>query len=248
MSNVIHLPVIAGVEITTDDSGRFNLNALHKAHLEMNPDLHRNSKQPADWLKLEGTKDLIEAISNSEDLGICPVESKAGRYGGSFAHELLAVSYAGWISPAFQLQVNQTFIDYRTGKLQQPALPQSLPEALRYAAELAEANQAMKPKVEALDRIATSDGSLCITNTAKDLQMRPKDLFRWLHANRWIYRRPGGQGWIAYQDRLQRGDLEHKVTTVSRSDGSEKTVEQVRVTPKGLARLAEHLKPMEDIA
>ncbi|UBX29978.1 DNA-binding protein [Arsenophonus apicola] len=26
-----HYPIIAGVEITTDSDGRFNLNALHKA-------------------------------------------------------------------------------------------------------------------------------------------------------------------------------------------------------------------------
>ncbi|MGT3291634.1 KilA-N domain-containing protein, partial [Yersinia enterocolitica] len=30
---------------------------------------------------------------------------------GTFAHELLAIEYAGWISPAFRLQVNQTFLD-----------------------------------------------------------------------------------------------------------------------------------------
>ncbi|ENZ1875423.1 hypothetical protein ACGGXQ_002104 [Salmonella enterica] len=30
-ANAENLPVIAGVEITTDDAGRFNLNALHKA-------------------------------------------------------------------------------------------------------------------------------------------------------------------------------------------------------------------------
>jgi hypothetical protein len=43
---------------------------------------------------------------------------------------------------------------------------------------------------------------------------------------------------------LQAGHLEHKVTTVSRSDGSEKTVEQVLVTPKGLARLAKAMQPV----
>lgn len=32
--------------------------------------------------------------------------------------------------------------------------------------------------------------------------------------------------------------LEHKVTTVERSDGTVKMVEQVLVTPKGLAKLA----------
>lgn len=35
--------------------------------------------------------------------------------------------------------------------------------------------------------------------------------------------------------------LEHKVTTVSRGDGSEKVVEQVLVTPRGLARISQIL-------
>lgn len=100
---------------------------------------------------------------------------------------------------------------------------------------------AQAPKVAALDRISTADGFLCITDTAKNLQVRPKDLFAWMSANSWIYRRAGGKGWIAYQDRLQQGVLSHKITTVERSDGTEKVVEQVLVTPKGVARLAEAL-------
>ncbi|OTA18172.1 hypothetical protein Xbed_03169 [Xenorhabdus beddingii] len=38
------LPVIAGVEITTDSEGRFNLNALHKASGA------GESKKPSQWL------------------------------------------------------------------------------------------------------------------------------------------------------------------------------------------------------
>lgn len=109
-------------------------------------------------------------------------------------------------------------------------------EEQRLALESKVAEQA--PKVAALDRIATSDGGMCITNAAKDLQMRPKDLFQWLQAHQWIFRRAGGSGWIAYQDKIKAGYLHHKVTTVERSDGTDKTVEQVLVTPKGLARLA----------
>lgn len=67
--------------------------------------------------------------------------------------------------------------------------------------------------------------------------MRPKDLFAWLQAKRWIYRRPGGS-WLGYQDKVQTGYLEHKLTTVQRADGSEKVTEQVRVTAKGLTKLA----------
>lgn len=99
-------------------------------------------------------------------------------------------------------------------------------------------NAAMAPKVAALDRIATADGSLCITDAAKHLQMRPGDLFRWMQAEGWIYKRAGSPTFIGYQTKVQQGLLEHKVNMVSRSDGSEKTVEQVRVTPKGLTALA----------
>lgn len=95
----------------------------------------------------------------------------------------------------------------------------------------------MRPQVQALERIAVSDGSLCITDAAKTLQVRPKSLFAFLRSHRWVYSRMGS-GEIAYQDKLASGLLEHKTTTVYRSDGSEKTATQVRVTPKGLTRLA----------
>lgn len=99
--------------------------------------------------------------------------------------------------------------------------------------------EVLEPKAEALDRIATSDGSMCITNAAKSLQVQPKQLFSWLQQHQWIFRRQGGSGWVAYQNRIQSGLMEHKVTTIERSDGSEKVVEQVLVTAKGLAKLSE---------
>ena len=95
------------------------------------------------------------------------------------------------------------------------------------------------PKVVALDRLATkSVGGMCVTDAAKHLQVQPKKLFRWMHAHHWIYRRPGGSSWVAYQDRIKEGCLEHKITTIERGDGSDKVCEQVIVTAKGLARLA----------
>lgn len=99
----------------------------------------------------------------------------------------------------------------------------------------------MKPDVDALDRIAKAHGSMCITDTAKHLQIQPKSLFKMLSENHWIYRRPGGKAWLAYQDRIQAGVLEHKVIVIERPDGSEKIIEQVLVTAKGLARLSKIL-------
>ena len=100
----------------------------------------------------------------------------------------------------------------------------------------------MKPTVAAFDRIATkTEGSMCVTDTAKHLQVQPKKFFQELHAMGWIYKRTGSHHWLGYQDKVKQGLLEHKITTVSRSDGSEKIVEQVLVTPKGLAKLSQML-------
>ncbi len=101
----------------------------------------------------------------------------------------------------------------------------------------------MRPQVQALERIAISEGSMCITDAAKSLQVQPKALFNYLREHRWIYRRPNCASDIAYQDKLQSGVLEHKVTVVTRADGSEKTTTQVRVTPKGLTRLGKLFPP-----
>jgi phage antirepressor YoqD-like protein len=103
----------------------------------------------------------------------------------------------------------------------------------------AQQERAARIEVESkLDRIATADGSLCVTDAAKALQVRPKDLFSKLQADHWIYRRTGGKGYLGYQAKVQSGLVEHKVDTVVRPDGSEAIREQVRITPKGLARLA----------
>jgi phage anti-repressor protein/phage antirepressor YoqD-like protein len=106
---------------------------------------------------------------------------------------------------------------------------------------LASVVQDQAPKVEALARIATSDGLMCITDAAKSLQVQPKRLFGWLQQHQWIYRRAGGSGFVGYQNRIQSGCLSHKVVTIDRSDGSTATKEQVLVTAKGLTKLAESI-------
>lgn len=107
--------------------------------------------------------------------------------------------------------------------------------------------QELLPSEEALQRISKADGSLCVTDAAKALQMRPKELFGWLRENGWIYKRAGAGHDLGYQSKQAAGLLEHKVTTVLRADGSEKVTEQVRVTPKGLAKLAKLIRPVASL-
>lgn len=100
-------------------------------------------------------------------------------------------------------------------------------------------------KGKALDLIATADGSLTLTDAAKALQMQPKGLIDWLVRNQWIYKRIGSTNYLGYQSKTSIGMMEHKTTTINRADGSEKITTQVRITAKGLARLA-HLIKLQD--
>lgn len=102
---------------------------------------------------------------------------------------------------------------------------------------------AMQEDVSAHERLTKADGSLNVTEAAKNLGIRPKDLFDWLSHNGWIYKRANSQNWLGYQPKCNQGLLEHKTTTVLRADGSEKITEQVRVTAKGLSVLAKLIPP-----
>src|SRR5690625_1135946 len=119
------------------------------------------------------------------------------------------------------------------------------------AIQLIEVNKELEGRVEEMredvaahERLTKADGSLNITEAAKNLGIRPKELFTWMSHNGWIYKRPGAASWLGYSDKCNRGLLEHKSTTVLRADGTERISEQVRVTPLGLSRLAKMVKPV----
>lgn len=101
----------------------------------------------------------------------------------------------------------------------------------------------MKEDVDAHTRLTKADGSVNVTEAAKNLGLRPKALFDWLKHNGWIYKRPGASSWLGHSTKCNTGLLEHKTTTVLRADGSEKIAEQVRITAKGLSRLAKLIPP-----
>lgn len=97
-----------------------------------------------------------------------------------------------------------------------------------------------QPKVDALDRISAAENLLCLTDAAKNLGVRRKDLIAWMFANKWIYRRVGNGSWVAYQTKMQQGLLEHKLQPIGFVDGRERVREQVMVTTKGVVSLAMH--------
>jgi phage antirepressor YoqD-like protein len=131
------------------------------------------------------------------------------------------------------------------------SIPQSLPEALRLAADLADRNGELQrlvsdqaPKVAAIKRLAAAGGAICITDAAKQLGVAPSRLFAWLEQHRWIFRRHGCKRWVAYQPRITSGFMTHKVTALKPDPetGIDRAAFDPMITPKGLTRLAELLQ------
>lgn len=120
-------------------------------------------------------------------------------------------------------------------------LLENVEKVLALEAEVAD----LTPKAASYDFLTRTDGTMCITDAAKALGMRPKDLFGFMQSNGWIYRRAGNAHWVGRQHKVNAGYLDHRVEEVTRSDGSTKITEQVRVTGKGMAKLGEMITPKE---
>ncbi|MFT9364823.1 MAG: phage antirepressor KilAC domain-containing protein [Gluconobacter sp.] len=153
------------------------------------------------------------------------------------------------------IEIIEKFDAYERGETTTPqiAVPKTMTEALRLAAELSEKNDILlntvairqrelaeaAPKVAALDRISTADGSYGLTEAAKILQVKPKALIAFMATSQWIYRRNNAKNWLAYQAKIDAGYLWHKIATYTDPNGEEKTRDTVKVLPKGLAKLAQ---------
>lgn len=215
-------------------------------------------------------RDVTEAIDNlikaEGDLGVrnfrhTPyIEPSNGQTYRSYNMDrdgftLLAMGFTGGKALKWKLRYIEAFnameAELRRIATSGPTIDLNDPGALRgllltYSEKAIELERQVKellPSQEALNRLAQAEGSLCITDAAKALQMRPSELFNWLRQNGWIYKRVGAAHDLGYSSKTTAGLLEHKVTTVLRADGSEKVTEQVRVTAKGLTRLAQLVKP-----
>lgn len=133
----------------------------------------------------------------------------------------------------------------------QPKIPQSMPEALRLAAEAieqrdrlalenkvqAEALAEAMPKVHGFDLITAGEKSVTIRESAKLLGIKENRLTAWLHEHGWTYRLNGR--WVAKQEHIQGGRLIYKEAKYTdEKTGHEVYAPYCHITPKGLSKLA----------
>ncbi|UIM99581.1 phage antirepressor KilAC domain-containing protein [Yersinia ruckeri] len=146
------------------------------------------------------------------------------------------------LSPEFTAAV----VD-RWQELEQNPIPQTLPEALRLAADLVEEKQKLvselaiaAPKAEFVDRYVNATGSMVFRQVCKLLQAKETDFRLFLIENKIMYRLDNGL--IPYQHHIDLGRFEVKIGT---STVSNHAFTQARFTPKGVKWIgglwAEHL-------
>lgn len=122
--------IVAGASVRINKNDLYSLNDLHKAAGAQDKD------QPALWLRLDGTKALIDELSNSTQMQNKDIaQSSAGRYGGTYVCKQLVYAYAMWISPKFHVHVIDAYDDLINSRMES-ITEQAKTEASRQRARL----------------------------------------------------------------------------------------------------------------
>lgn len=121
-----------------------------------------------------------------------------------------------------------------------PAVPQTMAQALRLAAEQAEQIEAQQeqlalaaPKVEYVDRYVAANGSMGFRQVAKLLQANEHEFRAWLQDAKIMYRL-GGE-WAAYQNHIEAGRFLVRSGVATANDHAFNTT---KFTPKGVEWVA----------
>lgn len=70
------------------------------------------NKRPIDWQEKESTQEFIDALSDSfKSSKIALLKKKAGKYGGTYGHRSIALSYAKYLDPKLHVLVNEIFFE-----------------------------------------------------------------------------------------------------------------------------------------
>lgn len=105
MSKIV---VIENTVVRQDAFGRYCLNDLHRAAVAQGK--ATESQRPSNFLKSEGINAFVQSLSEATKIASVNI-IKGGLESGSWAVEIIAIRYAAWIEPAFEVQVYEQFRD-----------------------------------------------------------------------------------------------------------------------------------------
>lgn len=103
---------VNGVSVRVDGEGRYSLNDLHAAAVangeateSQRPSVFLRSAQIKRFVKALQTKALKSASETNQPVKV----KKGGEETGVWGVELLAIRYAAWIKPEFEIEVYEVF-------------------------------------------------------------------------------------------------------------------------------------------
>ncbi|WP_334471092.1 KilA-N domain-containing protein [Arsenophonus sp. PmNCSU2021_1] len=102
------LVVIENTIVRQDAFGRYCLNDLHRAAVAQGK--ATESQRPSVFLRSEGISAFAQKVSEASQSASVNI-IKGGLESGSWAVEIIAIRYAAWIDPAFEVQVYERFRD-----------------------------------------------------------------------------------------------------------------------------------------
>lgn len=176
---------------------------------------HSDIKRSAERLRCAGVLTQPLAELNFEHRGNTYTEYRLNK--------LDSITLVAQNSPKFTAALVKRWDELERG-VTQPSIPQTLPEALRLAADLAEKKAELEnqlaiaaPKVDFADRVSEAGGVL-IGNYAKAVGIGQNKLFAWLRDNG-VLMAAGERRNVPRQEYLGRGYFTVKETAVNTNHG-----------------------------
>lgn len=241
---------IANTSIAINAEGMYNLNDLHKA--AMSNGKATDSQRPSNFIKSQA--DFITAAKNAT--GVALKQSK-GRNGGTWADELVAMKYAGWIEPAYEVEVYQAFQALKHGDVERAVAiakkktsTESL-DAMRRARAVSMQTKSVKALFELLpDLSQTSKQAIAagMMNMAAGYEMlalpNVEEMFTTTDVAEFIGVTANKLGRIANEHNMK--IPEHGEYRLSKSQHSDKQVEQWHWSARGKYAMEELVKRLRE--
>lgn len=107
---------IIGTKVRIDSEGRYCLNDLHKAALASGS--AKEHHKPSEFLRSESVKSFVKAVDLEAGNTVSINTVKGRGKTGTYAVELVAMRYAGWVDPSFEVKVYQAFQALAKGEIE----------------------------------------------------------------------------------------------------------------------------------
>lgn len=209
-------------------------------------------KLPKDWLKLQQTKDLLNALSGRKK--ILPsdlVQVINGNNGGTWMHEDVALMFAQWLSPDFYIWCNDRIKELARDGVAvmsdddaviahaMQVLQKRLDEKQVLIQAKDEQIEAQEKEIRQLEPLADytkevlqGDGTYTFTQVAKSLGFRGVSQFTdWLNGKGVVFRE--SRSWLPYAKYATLEWFATRTTRYVKSDGTVGTNMYTVITEKG---------------